>query len=194
MTCHQAVPLLDDYLDGELTPPQVADLERHLASCPACTTDLESARKLRDLLKQNRESSSPPEPRPDYWSETEALILARTVESSGSTATERTTVTQIWGRPGTGQVVRSLMLFAASLVLMIAAIYVGSQRKELARVTINPQSPVYIAGSVSGMTGEDHGLVLTSEEKNSLVRGMFALGAPGPVGRYTTIADLLGSY
>lgn len=193
MTCHQAVSLLDIYLDGELTPPLSVELERHLASCPACTLELESAKKLRELLKQSRENSTPPEPRPDYWTETESLILARTVEASAA-ASERTTVTSLTNGQGTGALVRSLMLFAASLVLMIGAIYVGSQRQELARVTINEHSPVLIAASATGTFGEDNGLVLTKEEKNSLVRGMFALGAPGPVGRYTTIADLLGSY
>lgn len=193
MTCHQAVSLLDIYLDGELTPPSSVELERHLASCPACTIELESAKKLRELLKQSRETAAPPEPRPDYWTETEALILARTIEAS-SAATERTTITRVSGYQGTGALVRSLVLFAASLVLMIGAIYVGSQRQELARVTINENSPVLIAATAAGTLGEDNGLVLTKEEKNSLVRGMFALGAPGPVGRYTTIADLLGSY
>ncbi len=193
MTCHQAVSLLDIYLDGELTPPSSVELERHLASCPACTIELESAKTLRELLKQSRETSAPPEPRPDYWTEAESLILARTVESSAA-ATERTTVTSLTNGQGAGPLVRSLMLFAASLVLMIGAIYVGSQRQQLARVTINEQSPVLVAASATGTFGEDNGLVLTKEEKNSLVRGMFALGAPGPVGRYTTIADLLGSY
>ncbi|MBK7141207.1 MAG: zf-HC2 domain-containing protein [bacterium] len=194
MTCHQAVPLLDDYLDGELSPQQVADLERHLADCPACTSELESGKKLRDLLKQTRDASTPPEPGADYWSESEALIYARTVESSRSAELERTTITSITHNRPTGALVRSMMLFAASFVLMIGAIYLGSKRQELSGVTIHSETPVLLAGSINQTFGSDKGLVLTKEEKNSLVRSMFALGAPGPVGRYTTMDDMLGSY
>jgi hypothetical protein len=194
MTCHQAVPLLDDYLDGELSPQQVADLERHLAACPACRSELETVRSVRDLLKQSREEIALPDPGVDYWNQSENLILAKTIETSSQTESDQLRITRIAGQSSTGTLVRSMMLFAASLVLMISALYLGSQRQQFSTTIDRPNSPVLVAASASPSIGSDNGLILTLEEKNSLVRGMFALGAPGPIGRYTTIADLMGSY
>ena len=37
---------LSDYLDGELEPPERAELERHLASCGACTATLAELREV----------------------------------------------------------------------------------------------------------------------------------------------------
>ncbi|HEU5441062.1 MAG TPA: zf-HC2 domain-containing protein [Ktedonobacterales bacterium] len=41
---------LSAYLDGELTPDEAAALERHLADCHACQTELASLREVRALL------------------------------------------------------------------------------------------------------------------------------------------------
>lgn len=194
MTCHQAVPLLDDYLDGELSPQQVADLERHLAACPACRSELETGRSVRELLKRSREEIALPDPGIDYWNQSENLILAKTIEGSSHIEPEVTHITHIAGQSSTGTLVRSMMLFAASLVLMISALYLGSQRQQFSKTIDRPNSPILVAASASPSVGSDNSLILTLEEKNSLVRGMFALGAPGPIGRYTTIADLMGSY
>jgi anti-sigma factor RsiW len=35
--CSDVIALLGDYLDGELTPAQLRDVEQHLAGCPECT-------------------------------------------------------------------------------------------------------------------------------------------------------------
>jgi anti-sigma factor RsiW len=37
MTCHEAVRLVTDYLDGALTGVQAARFRAHLAECPHCT-------------------------------------------------------------------------------------------------------------------------------------------------------------
>jgi anti-sigma factor RsiW len=38
--CSRVVTLLGDFADGELPPAEHARFEAHLASCPACATDL----------------------------------------------------------------------------------------------------------------------------------------------------------
>jgi anti-sigma factor RsiW len=35
--CSDVIALLGDYLDGDLTPTQLGDVEQHLAGCPECT-------------------------------------------------------------------------------------------------------------------------------------------------------------
>lgn len=42
MTCREFVEFLNAYLNGDLTPVERAEFERHLAVCPACVRYLQS--------------------------------------------------------------------------------------------------------------------------------------------------------
>ncbi len=42
MTCREFVEFLNAYLNGDLTPAERAEFERHLAVCPACVRYLQS--------------------------------------------------------------------------------------------------------------------------------------------------------
>jgi hypothetical protein len=44
--CQDIQPELSAYLDGELTPPQRAEIEAHLASCPRCQEELAELKTL----------------------------------------------------------------------------------------------------------------------------------------------------
>jgi anti-sigma factor RsiW len=44
-------PLLNAYLDGELTEAQAAELKRHLADCPGCRRTLETLRHADALVR-----------------------------------------------------------------------------------------------------------------------------------------------
>ncbi|HVU72298.1 MAG TPA: zf-HC2 domain-containing protein [Mycobacteriales bacterium] len=44
LACRDAVALVTDYLEGALSRPDRARLERHLADCPHCSTYLEQIR------------------------------------------------------------------------------------------------------------------------------------------------------
>ncbi len=44
ITCHQAVALVSDYLEGELSGRDRRRLERHLEACQACSAYLEQMR------------------------------------------------------------------------------------------------------------------------------------------------------
>jgi anti-sigma factor (TIGR02949 family) len=51
--CGTARDQLDAYQDGELDAGHAAALERHLATCPACTTAHARAMQLREAIRQN---------------------------------------------------------------------------------------------------------------------------------------------
>ena len=50
LVCRQAVALMTDYLEGQLTPRDAARLERHLARCPHCSEYLTQLRVTIDAL------------------------------------------------------------------------------------------------------------------------------------------------
>jgi len=49
MNCSELETLLCDYLDGTLSPAQQAQVERHLAQCPACTEAAQDAKAVTAL-------------------------------------------------------------------------------------------------------------------------------------------------
>jgi anti-sigma factor RsiW len=49
--CREAIGLLTEYMEGDLTPGRVRQLEAHLAGCSACAGFLDSLRKTRDAAR-----------------------------------------------------------------------------------------------------------------------------------------------
>ncbi|MFZ0504557.1 MAG: anti-sigma factor [Chthoniobacterales bacterium] len=70
MNCDDADRFLDAYLDGELEPAKKAELEQHLAGCPACEQKLAHLRRFREFFDAN----APHYPAPP---ELKAKVLAR---------------------------------------------------------------------------------------------------------------------
>jgi anti-sigma factor RsiW len=60
MRCQQAVELLTEYLEGALSRPEQARLERHLQTCDGCRAYLEQLRVTISALGQAR--LVPPDP------------------------------------------------------------------------------------------------------------------------------------
>lgn len=60
LDCFGAESLLEAYLDGELSPSQQGNLERHLHSCESCTADLTLARRIQSELRDLPIMSCPP--------------------------------------------------------------------------------------------------------------------------------------
>jgi mycothiol system anti-sigma-R factor len=55
MTCQETIARLSEYLDAELTPETLRELEAHLAECAPCRAYLATYRKTRELAaKVNR--------------------------------------------------------------------------------------------------------------------------------------------
>ncbi len=178
MTCHDALTLLEDYVDRELSADVEAQLKEHYDSCAGCREDLDSALLLKELLGQHK----PPDPGEDYWSETTALIRARTTESFR----QRTTVTDITANRSLERsaFMRSLVSVAASLVVLFSAILLGTgQEQRLARIDV-AKPPVYIAAALEEVVGPDNTVIVTRDENDRLAHGMLLLGAPGSIGRF----------
>jgi anti-sigma factor RsiW len=49
ISCREVVELVTDYLDGALSPEELARMEAHLAACPRCVTYVEQIRTTRRL-------------------------------------------------------------------------------------------------------------------------------------------------
>jgi anti-sigma factor RsiW len=59
--CNDVVGLLADYMEHQLPPEVHAELERHLARCPRCVSQLKTYETTVSLLKSITEEDLPPE-------------------------------------------------------------------------------------------------------------------------------------
>ena len=59
MNCTSTTEQLDDYLDGELKPDQVLELDRHISECASCQQKVDEQRALQIRLKNYGESTMP---------------------------------------------------------------------------------------------------------------------------------------
>ncbi len=57
--CTDIVALLADFVERHLEPDVHADLERHLAACPRCITQLKTYQSTVSLLRSIREDELP---------------------------------------------------------------------------------------------------------------------------------------
>lgn len=74
MTCREFVEFLNTYLDGNLTPAERAEFERHLAICPQCVSYLAGYQRT---IKLTREAiADTPDVAKDAPEELVAAILA----------------------------------------------------------------------------------------------------------------------
>jgi anti-sigma factor RsiW len=59
--CTDLVALLADFVEHRLPPPVHAELERHLAACPRCLTQVRTYESTLSLLRSITEDDLPPE-------------------------------------------------------------------------------------------------------------------------------------
>ena len=59
LTCQEMVELMNDYLEGRLTPAQLSEFERHLVYCDGCADYLQQLRQLRTAATRLREEEIP---------------------------------------------------------------------------------------------------------------------------------------
>ena len=59
--CQDLVGLLADYVEQQLPPAVHASLERHLAACPRCVTQVKSYESTVSLLRTIRDDELPAE-------------------------------------------------------------------------------------------------------------------------------------
>ncbi len=181
MTCREALLLLDDYVDRDLSPAQMEAVAKHLAECPSCREEVETISKVKELLGQKSVYS----PGEDYWSETSSLILARTVESSLEripVEPNRTTQKQAF--------IRSLVSVFASLVILFTALLIGSNKGPgFVRLTA-PEAPIYSVAPIQDMVGSDNTVIVTRAERLNQAKGMLLMGSPGFLGRFALMFEM----
>ena len=185
MTCQRALSLIEDYVDGELSPAEAGQVERHLKSCGRCREEFLTAQRLRQLLRQVPRR----DPGRDYWSETAQLIQARTIDGTLDDRQGRSVTTAtIGGRRNA--LTRALVSVAASLFVLISAILIGAGQDDsvLCRDTVG--APVLATAPVSELLGADNSPVVTQAEQVRLAKGMLLMGAPGFLGRFAGLPDL----
>jgi Predicted transmembrane transcriptional regulator (anti-sigma factor) len=59
MNCDDVIPLLSPLHDGELAPEQLRAVAEHVASCPGCSQELDSIRRLSDLVESTPTPEAP---------------------------------------------------------------------------------------------------------------------------------------
>lgn len=62
MTCKAVLPVLNAYLDGELSGNTMISVRRHVEDCDVCRAELEAMRQVKSMLA----NLSEPEPSPEF--------------------------------------------------------------------------------------------------------------------------------
>jgi anti-sigma factor RsiW len=183
MTCRVVLSLLDDYIDNELAPPQAAELQAHLQSCSSCRVEAERSRRLKELLAD----APHPEPGSQYWRELTPLVNAKTIDAEPVPAyVERSAVMPAQRT----ELLRALVTCAASLALLAAAVLVGSQHQSQAARIHHERRPFLVTAPLEAVLASDHTALVTIDEQQSIIRGSFVLGPPGPLGRFLALPEL----
>ncbi|HVP91031.1 MAG TPA: zf-HC2 domain-containing protein [Terriglobales bacterium] len=118
MKCSKAQRAISEYVDGALDTRRAAELERHVAVCPACREVLADFRGMKDAAA----GLEAPEPDPAVWRKIEARM------TSGAAAAGPADPVRVPGRWAFGPSVPGLKLAgvaALALVLVASGLYVG---------------------------------------------------------------------
>ena len=59
MTCRELVELVTDYLEGALSPEDVARFESHVTACPGCASYLEQVRTTIAVTRASGDVAEP---------------------------------------------------------------------------------------------------------------------------------------
>jgi len=187
MTCQLALTLIEDFADGELTPSETEQVRKHLESCSRCREEYQATLQLKKLLR----STPVHDPGPDYWSEIENLIRAKTIDSPTEEKTFSTRTESIAFHRHA--LVRSLVSVAASLLILVTAIFIGSsQDKRISKLNVS-KTPLLATAPVSELLGDENVPVVTLAEQVLLAKGTLLLGPPGFLGRFIGLPDLMAT-
>ena len=187
MTCRHAKSLLEDYIDGDLTQQQCAEVDGHLDVCQECRSEYDQALKLKELL-ENQPIFDPGE---DYWEETTELILAR-AESFPRAVVSPEDRRPLWAT-GRATLLRAAASFAVSLGVLTSAIVIGSRQPARFADSTELDSPFVMTAAVKDAVAGSDNELLTAAESSRLARGTLLLGAPGMPGKGIAFRELLAS-
>ncbi len=69
MKCQESIILISGRLDGELTPEQELELEKHLETCELCRKEFEELSKLKEVTADMRFTDLPDRYWAGYWND-----------------------------------------------------------------------------------------------------------------------------
>ena len=187
MTCRHAKSLLEDYIDGDLTLDECAEIDSHRDICDKCRAEYDQALQLKDLL----EIQTTFDPGEDYWRETTELILART-EASPRERVSSEDRRPLWAT-GRATLARAAASFAVSLGVLASAVVIGSRQPAQIADSTFIDSPFVMTAAVKDAVGSPGNELLTAAESSRLARGTLLLGAPGMLGKGIAFRELLAS-
>ncbi len=171
MTHRHTLSLLEDLVDDELPSGKLDEVRRMIEDDPELQREVARSRRLRELLGKIRT----PDPGRQYWDETQSLILARTVEADEAAAavyTERFSL------------VRALFSVAASIAILIAALFVGSNgRTPMPLQGADNRPAAFVAASQKTTVSPADFPVYDHDDALRLARAMIVMGPPGMFGR-----------
>lgn len=159
MSCKKYIEWLALYAIDELTPPDKAELEKHLGSCDACRVELEHLRATVKTLSYDTQKS---------LSEVEKSSIEREVYRKLSSRIHRRETSR---RP----IIRLVIQVAAALVIFVSgygarAIINGDRSRDQAPATMEQirQATDYHQMYASAMRFSEEGLTLIAKGKKSL--------------------------
>lgn len=180
MTCLQYKTLLDDYVDGELSPDLLGQFEKHLNECDSCKQEFEIANHLKELLKYKSSLN----PGDLYFEETADLIFARTIENDNWQQNQKNkSATKIQS-----EFTRALFSAVAALVIFAISIVIGTSENKF---TQNNQieSPVFVMTPIEQLIKLDNSPIFTKAEQLNHIQGMLLISPPGMLGRLSVIHE-----
>ena len=122
MQCRDVRELADSFLADELLTETNHDMLRHLESCPACRTEIDGRRRLREALRAAVDRAPDLAPRPEFMARLRTDLRA----ASGTAPARRRVVVRRW------------LALAATVVLAVAIGFVYRFRgaDELAKAAV----------------------------------------------------------
>lgn len=176
MTCSYIRSLLDDLVDQELPTEIETSLNQHLQGCPDCQAEYDSLVSLKQMLS----GLACPEPPAGYWDEVNDIILARTVEAEAIIDVRKLADQR---RRELSSFYRSLVAVAASLLIFVTSLWLGSSEQP----GLDGQTPPWSSTGTkinSVATATKH---ISADEQDLIAGGMLLVGTPG---MFTSPADM----
>ena len=175
MRTHLNPILLEKYLDKELSGSLLTETEQHLETCPECQNRLEELRQLNRLLVRVK----PPVPSQAYLEESLSIIQARTIALQEPTYPEK--------RPIISDFIRSIVAVAASLLLLLSAIYLGSDSQVQQYTQSTPDNQMLVIAPAYFKNAEQSQPLYVQHDQIRQLKGMLLIGPPGALGRFGTL-------
>jgi len=182
MTRRHDLSLIDDLVDNELSPERTAEVRQLIESSSEWRERYQETTKLINALRQNKISERPE----THWVDSANRIIARTVARDGYS--DRFVTVEEY-RSGVSTVIRSMLSLAASIAILMASIYLGSQPQRFSDQSPNSRV-ILVAAPLAGSIEFTDAAFARVADRDRLTRASMMLGSPGLLGRMLELAEL----